>query len=71
MYLFHIPIFVVVGASSPGNQPGRVQAPIEIALTFLAAAASYSWIESYFLRRKRLEGAPPHVQRADTAAVAE
>jgi peptidoglycan/LPS O-acetylase OafA/YrhL len=71
MYLFHIPIFAVVGASSLGTEPGRVQAPIEIALTFLAAAASYRWIESYFLRRKRMEGAPPHVQRADTAAVVE
>jgi peptidoglycan/LPS O-acetylase OafA/YrhL len=71
MYLFHIPIFGVVLASSLGKQPGHLTGPIEIALTFLAAAASYRWIESYFLQRKRLSGAPPHVQRADTVAAVE
>jgi peptidoglycan/LPS O-acetylase OafA/YrhL len=66
MYLFHIPIFAVIGASWLGDQQGRFRIPIQIALTMLAAAASYRWIESYFLRRNRLRGAPPHVQRAPT-----
>jgi peptidoglycan/LPS O-acetylase OafA/YrhL len=66
MYLFHIPIFAVIGASWLGDQPGRFTIPLQIALTMLAAAASYRWIESYFLRRNRLRGAPPHVQRAPT-----
>jgi peptidoglycan/LPS O-acetylase OafA/YrhL len=63
MYLFHIPIFRVCGRVLSG-QPGRVVVPTEIALTMLAAAASYRWVESYFLRRSRHPvGAPPHVQR--------
>jgi peptidoglycan/LPS O-acetylase OafA/YrhL len=66
MYLFHIPIFAVIGASWLGDQQGRFRIPVQIALTMVAAAASYRWIESYFLRRNRLRGAPPHVQRAPT-----
>jgi peptidoglycan/LPS O-acetylase OafA/YrhL len=63
MYLFHFPIFVVCERVLEG-QPGRVVLPTEIALTILAAAASYRWVESYFLRRSRHPtGAPPHVQR--------
>jgi peptidoglycan/LPS O-acetylase OafA/YrhL len=63
MYLFHIPIFEVCGRILSG-QPGRVVFPTQVALTMLAAAASYRWIESYFLLRSRHPaGAPPHVQR--------
>jgi peptidoglycan/LPS O-acetylase OafA/YrhL len=66
MYLFQIPIFDTIGASPIGNWPGRVVVPLQIGITMLAAAASYKWIESPFLRRHRLRGAPPHVQRVDT-----
>jgi peptidoglycan/LPS O-acetylase OafA/YrhL len=70
MYLFHIPIFSVC-VSVLSGQPGRVVVPTEIALTMLAAAASYRWIESYFLRRSRHPvGAPPHVQRFSEEAQA-
>jgi peptidoglycan/LPS O-acetylase OafA/YrhL len=68
MYLLHLPVFEVVGATALGDQPGRVTAPIQIALTMLAAAASYRWIESPFMRRARLRGAPPHVQRVAAEA---
>jgi peptidoglycan/LPS O-acetylase OafA/YrhL len=64
MYLFHIPVFAVIGASWLGDQPSRFVVPLQIAVTMLLAAASYRWIESYFMRRRRLRGAPPHVQRA-------
>ena len=62
MYLFHIPIFRVCGRLLEGQSP-RVVVPLEVGTTILAAAVSYRWIESYFLRRSRLAGAPPHVQR--------
>jgi peptidoglycan/LPS O-acetylase OafA/YrhL len=64
MYLFHIPIFTVIGTTSLGDRSARLVIPLQIALTMLAAAASYRWVESYFLRPNRLKGAPPHVQRA-------
>jgi peptidoglycan/LPS O-acetylase OafA/YrhL len=64
MYLFHIPIFTVIAASRLGDESARLVIPLEIALTMLLAAASYRWVESYFLQRNRLQGAPPHVQRA-------
>lgn len=64
MYLFHIPIFTVIQASRLSDQSSRLVIPLKVALTMLVAAASYRWVESYFLRRNRLRGAPPHVQRA-------
>jgi len=64
MYLFHLPIFAVARRAMRGQPPHAV-VPIEIAVTFVAAAASYRWIESYFLcRSSHVAGAPPHVQRA-------
>jgi peptidoglycan/LPS O-acetylase OafA/YrhL len=64
MYLFHIPIFAVIATTRLSDRSARLVIPLQIALTMLAAAASYRWVESYFLRRNRLKGAPPHVQRA-------
>jgi peptidoglycan/LPS O-acetylase OafA/YrhL len=64
MYLFHIPIFAVIATTRLSDSSARLVIPLRIALTMLAAAASYKWVESYFLRRNRLKGAPPHVQRA-------
>ena len=64
MYLFHIPIFAVIATTRLSDRSARLVIPLQIALTMLAAAASYRWVESRFLRRNRLEGAPPHVQRA-------
>jgi peptidoglycan/LPS O-acetylase OafA/YrhL len=71
MYLFHIPIFHVCGSLLSG-QPGRVVVPTQVAVTIVAAAASYRWVESYFLRRSRHPaGAPPHVQRFSQEAQAD
>lgn len=66
VYLFHIPIFRVCGRVLEG-QPPRVVVPLEVGATIVAAAVSYRWVESYFLRRSRLPGAPPHVQRQRSA----
>jgi peptidoglycan/LPS O-acetylase OafA/YrhL len=64
MYLFHIPIFTAIATTRLGEQSARLVIPLQIALTMLAAATSYRWVELYFLRRNRLKGVPPHVQRA-------
>ena len=64
MYLFHIPIFAVIATTRLSDRSARLVIPLQIALTMLAAAASYRWVESYFLRRNHLKGAPMHVQRA-------
>jgi peptidoglycan/LPS O-acetylase OafA/YrhL len=63
MYLFHIPVIAVIGRAMSGER-GLIVVPVEFAVTMVAAAASYRWVESYFLRRSpHLAGAPPHVQR--------
>jgi peptidoglycan/LPS O-acetylase OafA/YrhL len=65
MYLFHIPIFAVIASTRPGSQTPRFVIPFEIALTMFAAALSYRWIESPFLRRRtRSDTNPPHIQHA-------
>jgi peptidoglycan/LPS O-acetylase OafA/YrhL len=67
IYLFHIPIFKAVDTTAlHGTARGWAATTTATALTLAAAALSYTWIETPFLRRRRLRGAPPHVQRAPT-----
>jgi peptidoglycan/LPS O-acetylase OafA/YrhL len=67
IYLYHIPIFKAVDATTIKTVArGWPAVATETALTFTIAAASYRWVEAPFLRRRRLNGAPPHVQSART-----
>jgi peptidoglycan/LPS O-acetylase OafA/YrhL len=63
MYLFHLPVMAVLTPSRVGLAfwPTFV---LRITVIMIAAAASYRLVESRFLRKNRLPGAPPHVQRA-------
>ena len=55
LYLFHAPIFLVLSPARLGlsSVSGYATLVIDIAVTVAVAAASYRWIESYFLRKKR------------------
>jgi len=67
IYLYHIPIFKAVDVTAIKNVArGWPAVATETALTVAVAAASYRWAEAPFLQRRRLRGAPPHVQRART-----
>jgi len=67
IYLYHIPIFKAVDATAIKSAArGWPAVAAETALTLTVAAASYRWVETPFLQRRRLDGAPPHVQRART-----
>jgi peptidoglycan/LPS O-acetylase OafA/YrhL len=57
MYLWHLPIYLIIGDLSWSR--GRIDAT-RVALTFVAAALSYRFIEQPFLRLKtRFSAAPP------------
>lgn len=62
IYLFHIPIFGVIGSTRLAHDSARIVLPLQFALTAIVAAMSYRWIESYFLLRRRHRSTPPHVQ---------
>jgi peptidoglycan/LPS O-acetylase OafA/YrhL len=63
MYLFHLPVMAVLTPSRVGLAfwPTFV---LRITVILITAAASYRLVETRFLRKNRLPGAPPHVQRA-------
>jgi peptidoglycan/LPS O-acetylase OafA/YrhL len=63
MYLFHLPIMALITERRVhlGFWPTFF---LRIAVIFAAAALSYRFLESRFLRKSRLPGAPAHVQRS-------
>jgi peptidoglycan/LPS O-acetylase OafA/YrhL len=66
MYLFFLPTFAVV-TQSVLHLDFWATFAVRIGVVFVAAATSYRFVESRFLRKSRLPGAPPHVQRAEPA----
>jgi peptidoglycan/LPS O-acetylase OafA/YrhL len=66
MYLFFLPAMAVVTGSRLHLDFWETFAA-RIGLIIVAAAISYRFVESRFLRKSRLPGAPPHVQRAEPA----
>jgi peptidoglycan/LPS O-acetylase OafA/YrhL len=63
MYLYFLPLMSLVSAQRLGVSfwPAFI---LRIGVVFAAAALSYRFIESRFLRKNRYPGAPSHVQRA-------
>jgi peptidoglycan/LPS O-acetylase OafA/YrhL len=56
LYLWHFPVFVVLGVNKPGVVPAAVPA---LLITVACAVASYYFIELPFLRRKRQRRVAP------------
>lgn len=64
MYLFHLPTFAVL-TQNRLHLGFWLTFVVRIGVVFVAAAISYRFLESRFLRKSRLPGAPPHVQRSE------
>ena len=64
MYLFFLPVMAVVTGSRLHLGFWATFA-VQVGVIFIAAALSYRFLESRFLRKSRLPGAPAHVQRSE------
>jgi peptidoglycan/LPS O-acetylase OafA/YrhL len=69
LYLWHWPIFI---AALDHFDHAKIAGPVALPLTFLAASASYRWVELPFLRLKRrfTRVKPVEVDEVDEVAVA-
>ena len=66
LYLWHFPVFVILGVNKPGLVPAAVPA---LLITAVCAVASYYFIELPFLQRRAGRRAAEHTERRPSDAL--